>query len=136
MSPEPTASLADLTVDSVASIGIYAVPPDETIDRVAWLMANNGVHAVIVADHSAAEPPVIGDADLVSAINSGHYDQLRAQDIAGTEAVSIRGSDSLADAVRLLAENGVSHLIVRDEHRAPRGVLSNLDIARAMSRRA
>ena len=129
-------SLADRTVGSVASVGIYAVPPEAPLHRVAWLMANNRVHAVVVADHGVAEPPVIGDADLVSAVNSGHYEDLRARDIASTEAVSVSADAPLSEAARLLADTGQSHLIVRDSRRIPRGVVSNLDIARAMSGRA
>lgn len=126
-------SLADRAVNEVASIGILGVTPDAPLDEVAWLMANNRVHALIVADDAAAEPPVISDADLIAAADSGRFDELRASDVAGTEAVSVRDDDSLERAAQLLAEHGVSHLIVRDRRGLPIGVLSTLDVARAIA---
>lgn len=127
--------LAERTVDELASIGIVSVAPDAPLDEVAWLMSNNRVHAVVVADDDAAEPPVIADADLIGAASSGHFDELRARDIAGTEAVSVGEHETLERAAQLLAEHGVSHLVVRDRRQLPVGVLSTLDIARAISSR-
>ena len=50
-------------------------------------MAHNRVHAVVVADDEAPEPPVIADVDLVAAAASGRFDTMVARDIAGTEAL-------------------------------------------------
>jgi CBS domain-containing protein len=130
----PSHQLADRTVDEVASIGIVSVTPDAPLDEVAWLMASNRVHAVVLAGE-APDTSVIADADLIGAACSGHFDQLRARDVAGTEAVGIRGDETLERAAQLLAEHAISHLIVRDRRRLPIGVLSTLDIARAISNR-
>lgn len=128
--------LVGAVVDDYASIGILSCAPDAPLDEVAWLMANNRVHAVVVADDNSPEPPVISDVDLVAAAASGRFDILVAGDIAGTEAVSVSGQDSLEAASRLLADHDVTHLIVRDQRRTPTGILSSLDIARAISGRA
>lgn len=61
---------------------------------------------VVVVD--AAEPPVIADADLIIAVDSGRFDQLSDFDIAGTEAVSVRTDEPLEGAAQLLAEHGVT----------------------------
>lgn len=131
--PDP---LAGATVDQFASVGIVSCPPDAPLDEVAWLMANNRVHAVVVVDDDAAEPPVIADADLIAAADSGRFDQLSARDIAGTEAVSVRTDEPLDRAAQLLAEHGVTHLIVRERRRLPVGILSTLDVAGAISGRS
>jgi predicted transcriptional regulator len=127
--------LAGAEVHDYASVGILSCPPDAPLDEVAWLMAHNRVHAVVVADDEAPEPPVIADVDLVAAAASGRFDTMVARDIAGTEAVSVRGDESLERAGRLLADHEISHLIVRDDRRLPTGILSSLDIARAISGR-
>lgn len=129
----PSDRLAGLSVDQFASIGIVACTPDAPLDDVARLMATNRVHAVVVVDDDAPEPPVIADSDLIAAADSGHLDELAARDIAGTEAVSVRTDESLDRAAQLLAEHGVTHLIVRDRGRMPIGILSTLDVARAIS---
>jgi predicted transcriptional regulator len=127
--------LAGTTVAQFASVGILSVPPDAPLDEVAWLMASNRVHAVVIVDDEAAEPPLIADVDLIAAADSGRFDQLCARDVAGTEAVSVRDDESLDRAAQLLTEHGVTHLIVRDRRRMPIGVLSTLDLARAISGR-
>ena len=120
------------TVAEHATMGILACPPDAPLAEVAWLMANNHVHAVIVVRDDLPEPPVISDADLVAAVASGHFDSLSAGDVAITEPVGVERDATLARAVQLLSEHAVGHLIVRDERRLPIGVISSLDIARAV----
>jgi CBS domain-containing protein len=128
--------LADLNVEGFASAGIVACAPDARLATVAWLMANNRVHAIVVVDDESAEPPVIADADVISAAASGHFDELRAIDIAGKSAISVSSDETLARAAELLAEHRASHLVVRDQRRAPIGILSTLDIARALGTRS
>lgn len=130
--PDP---LAGATVEQFASVGIVACAPDTALDEVAFLMANNRVHAVIVVDDDSAEPPVIADSDLIAAAASGRFDDLTAGDIASGEGASVRADEPLAQAARTLAELGASHLIVRDQRGAPVGILSTLDVARAISGR-
>jgi CBS domain-containing protein len=127
--------LAAAIVQGFASAGILSCEPDAPLEEVAWLMANNRVHAVVVVVDDAPELPVIGDADLVAAAASGHFHQLTAGDIAGTESVSVGRDEGLDRAAQLLADNGVTHLVVRDERRAPVGILSTHDVARALSGR-
>jgi predicted transcriptional regulator len=132
--PNPN-PLAGLSVAQFATTGILSVQPDAPLEEVAWLMANNRVHVVAVVEDAAAEPPVIRDADLVAAAISGHYPELRARDVAGTEAISIPADEQLDRAAELLVQHGVTHLIIRDHRRVPSGVLSTLDIARAIAGR-
>jgi predicted transcriptional regulator len=127
--------LAERTVAEFASVGILSVAPDAPLAEVAWQMANNRVHAVVVSDERAADPPVIADADLIAAADSGHFDELGAGDIAATEAVDVSEDETLERAAQLLAEHGVSHLVVRGGRRTPVGILSTLDVARALARR-
>lgn len=124
--------LHGLTVDSVATAGVLAVPPDASLSTVVDLMTTNRIHAVMVVDDEAPEPPVIRDVDVVAAAVSGKFEELNAGDIAGTEAVSVKGDDPLERAAELLAEHGVTHLIVRDRRRFPVGVLSTFDVAAAI----
>jgi CBS domain-containing protein len=125
--------LADLKVSEYATDTILACQPDAPLREVAELMANNRVHAVMVVNDVAPEPPVITDRDLAAAAASGHFDELYARDVSGGEAVSIAADDGLEVAAALLAERRVSHLVVRDSMRKPVGVLSVLDLARAIS---
>jgi CBS domain-containing protein len=116
-----------------ASNGIFACGGDAPLTEVADLMVRNNVHAIVVVDDRAAEPPVVSDQDLVGAIASGHFDELTASDVAGTEGVSIFTDEDLGRAAQLLAEHRVSHLVVRNGRREAVGVISTLDLAEAGS---
>jgi len=87
----------------------------------------------VVVDDRVPEPPVISDLDLIAALASGHYDELSASDIAGTEAVSIFEDEGLGRAAQLLSDHRVSHLVVRNQRRQPVGIVSTLDLAAAIS---
>jgi CBS domain-containing protein len=131
--PTYTTERLSRQVAECTSIGILACEPETPLSEVAWLMANNSVHAVIVVRDDLPEPPVISDADLVAAAASGRFDRLTAGDVAMTEPVSVSREETLARAAQLLSEHGVAHLIVRDERRTPVGVISTLDIARTVA---
>jgi CBS domain-containing protein len=135
-SPERTLPewLAGHYVDDFANVGILSCPPEAPLEEVAWLMADNRVHALVVEGEDR-NPPVVSDTDLIAATGSGHFDELCARDVAGTEAVSVSRNDTLERATQLLAEHGVTHLIVRDDRWRPVGILSTLDVARAISGR-
>ena len=104
--PRPAESaidrLARRRVDEFASIGIFSCTPDAPLDEVAHVMASNRVHAVVVSGDIAPEPPVIADADLIAATSSGHFNELSARDIAGTEAVGVGGEETLERAAERL----------------------------------
>jgi CBS domain-containing protein len=134
--PQSDAVQAELDAHLVGdypSAGVITCAPDAPLDEVAALMARNRVHAVVVVDDRAPEPPVISDLDLIEALASGHYDELAASDVAGSEGVSVFRDESLGRAAQLLTQHRVSHLIVRDEARMPVGILSTLDLAEAIS---
>jgi CBS domain-containing protein len=126
--------LAGRYVDDFAHVGILSCPAEAPLEEVAWLMADNRVHALVI-ESDDQNPPVISDSDLVAAAGSGQFDELRARDVAGTEAVSVSRSDTLERATQLLAEHAVTHLVVRDDGWRPVGILSTLDVARAISGR-
>jgi CBS domain-containing protein len=121
--------LEERTLGGYVGQGILSCTPDAPVAEVAGLMAVNRVHAIVVIDDTAPEPPVISDMDIVGALASGHFDELTARDIAGTEALSLPASETLARAAQLLDDHRVAHLIVRDERRDPVGIVSTLDIA-------
>ena len=125
--------LAGRRVDEYASIGIVNCDPATPLREVAALMARHRVHAIVVGEEGAPQAPVISDGDLIAAAESGTFDSLRAADIAVTEPVRVRSDEELERAAQLLREHGVTHLIVREPGDGPIGVLSTLDVARAIS---
>jgi CBS domain-containing protein len=122
------------TVADAMRRGVVSCPPDAPAVDVARLMAMRHIHAIVVAglhhDPGGGERlgwGVVTDTDLLRAAQRG-FDGVTAGEIADTEPVAVPQSARLTDAVRMMLEAGVTHLVVAEDGR-PVGVLSTLDIA-------
>jgi CBS domain-containing protein len=109
--------------------GIVSCPGDAPLGEVAALMSKHRVHAVAVTNGEGQRPVgVVSALDVVAAIASGA--EPTARQAAATESISVSSRESLFRAAQLMAEHGVSHLVVLDSASGyPVGVLSTLDIA-------
>ena len=127
------------TVDDAMSRGVISCPAETPLRVVARMMATFGVHAIFVFEHvdEDDEAPrlwaVVSDLDLVAATQLD-LDTLTAGATAVTPLVSIAADRSIAEAGSLMAQYGIAHLAVTDPvSRRPIGVISTLDIARAVA---
>ncbi len=130
----------DLTGVSAAeamTAGVVACPLETPLADVARLMADRRIHCVVARD--ADEPTdalwgVVADLDLVAAASAGDLERQTAEGIAATPAVTVASDETLQRAAQLLTEHAVTHLIVVDPGSGtPVGVLSTLDVARAVA---
>jgi arabinose-5-phosphate isomerase len=127
-------SFEKATVADVMRPGVMSCSPDVPAVMVARMMATHHIHAVVVeaiadprAEDEAALWGVVSDMDLLHGARSG-IEGLTARELAATEPVTIRAAAPLAEAVQVMEEHDVTHLVVVDAGR-PAGVLSTLDVA-------
>ena len=133
-------SLERLRVIDVMHPGVISCPPETPLRTVARMMAGYRVHAIIVHGHESEPLPdgslwgVVSDVDLMAASRSPDFETQEAGALAATPALQIASADSLLRAVQLMVEHEVSHLIVIERHsERPIGVVSTLDVARALA---
>jgi CBS domain-containing protein len=137
VAPAP-GGLAGVRVEAVMSRRLLRCPPEATVREVASLMARESIHCVVVEDLMAEEGGVrgwgmISDLDLAT-VAPGDVDRLTAAEIAATEPVMTRLGDSLERVARLMSDHQVTHVLVTGgEPPTPRGVVSTLDLARALA---
>jgi CBS domain-containing protein len=127
------------SVGDAMSHGVISCPPETPLRVVARMMATYGVHAIFVFEHvdEDDEAPrlwaVVSDLDLVAATRLD-LDTLTAGATAVTPLVSVPADRSIAEAGSLMSQYGIAHLAVTDpDHDRPIGVISTLDIARALA---
>jgi CBS domain-containing protein len=127
------------TVGDLMSRGVISCPPETPLRVVARLMATYRVHAIFVMEHADEddEAPqlwaLVSDLDLVAATGLD-LDALTAGATAVTPLVTVDADSSIAEAGSLMAQHGIAHLAVTDpDSRRPIGVISTLDIARAVA---
>ena len=135
---EPPVPFETATVGDAMSRGVISCPPETPLRVVARIMTTHGVHAVFVFERADEdEAPhlwgVVSDLDLVAATQLD-LDELTAGATAVTPLVTVDADSSLGEAGSLMAQYGIAHLAVTDDaSRFPVGVISTLDIARAIA---
>jgi CBS domain-containing protein len=139
-SPEMYRALGRLRVADAMHPGLISCSLDTPLRTVARMMATYRVHAILVTAHGEEALAggglwgVISDADLLRAAATANLDEQSARAIATTPALTVASGDELARAAQLMVEREASHLIVLEPQSArPIGVLSTLDVARALA---
>jgi len=138
--PSMHAAAETPTVGDAMSRGVISCPPETPLRVVAQMMATFGVHAIFVFDRvdPLDEAPrlwgVVSDLDLVAAAQLD-LDSLTAGSAAVTPLVTVKADGSIPEAGSLMSQYGIAHLAVTDPaSRNPIGVISTLDVARAIAR--
>jgi CBS domain-containing protein len=131
--------LDEMTVADVMHRGVFTCGLYAPLTQVARTMAEEHVHCVVVWNEPSeeAETPlwgVVSDLDLVGVAASEDLRDRTAGGSANTPVLMIATHEPLRRAAQMMAENEVSHLVAVDPLTTkPVGVLSTLDIARALS---
>jgi CBS domain-containing protein len=119
-------------VSDIYHRGVIFCKPDTPLQEVVEVMANTGIHAVMVAEREG-EPPVgmVSHADVIA-----HYGEdmtvLRAGDVATAGVISVSESATIETAIKKLVESSISRLLVMSESGRPVGILSTTDIIQEM----
>jgi CBS domain-containing protein len=139
MSPHRNETPLDqVTVAGAMTTGVIKCAPETPLRSVARIMATRHVHAVYVFDYGDEDDEtvalwgLVSDLDLVAACPV--IGERTAGNSSVTPLVTIRSDEPLDRAAQLMAENSTAHLAVLDPvTKRPVGVLSTLDIARALA---
>jgi CBS domain-containing protein len=131
--------LRAVSVADVMTHPLVTCAGDVLLREVAELMARHRIHCVVVLTGSDPAAPfhrrwaLISDLDLVAAA-PWDPDGTTAASIAGSPAVVVAPTDSLAAAALCMAENQTTHILVVDPGAdEPAGILSALDLAAALA---
>jgi len=129
-----TVTFADLrtgTVGEAMTPGVLTCLPVTPLRDVARMMARHRVHAIVVfgSDDTLHPWGVVSDLDLIGAIGT----HANAGSVAASPVVTVTPELSLEHAATLMAENETTHLLVVSGTGLPVGVISSLDVARALA---
>jgi CBS domain-containing protein len=140
LDPPAYPELRQLRVIDAMHPGLISCSLDTSLRTVARMMATYRVHAILVTAHGEEELPgggrwgIVADTDLLRAAAAGDLGEQPAGTIAVAPVLTAASSDELAHAAELMVDHDASHLVVIERRSArPIGVLSTLDIARALA---
>jgi CBS domain-containing protein len=116
-------------VGDAMSAPVIVCPADTPLTTVARTMATRHVHAVVVTDDDANPVAwrVVSDSAMAAA--GAAAAERTAGDVAERPREAAEADWPLDRAARLMAQHGVTHLVVVDPHGRPAGMLSTLDLA-------
>jgi CBS domain-containing protein len=114
---------------------VVSCAPGVGLTQVAELMAAQRMHAIAVVDEGPGGRRLLGlisDLDVVAAA-AGEDGPRTAADLARDAPATIAADAALAEAARAMRDGGHHHLVVTGADGEPVGVVSTLDLARALA---
>jgi CBS domain-containing protein len=109
------------------------VEPRAHLAAAAYLMKRTGDSALVVTTDDALRAPlgVITDGDIAQAVADGRdLERLRISDVLSPETYDVAPSTSVVEALRLMADHRVHHLLVVTEGGLT-GIVDMIDLCRA-----
>lgn len=110
--------------------GVILCRPDSPLQEVVRVMADTGVHAVMVTEREGEFPlGVVTHTDVIA-----HYGEdltaIQARDVMTPGVISISENATVAEAAKKLVESNIHRLLVVSDEGKPLGILSTTDIIR------
>jgi CBS domain-containing protein len=124
------------TVADVMSPGVLSCAPETPLRTAARMMATYQVHAIFVFASRDDDSPfwtVLTDLDVIEA-SLPDIERRTAGGTAHEHVVTIESDAPIALAAQLMSQHRITHLVVvSPETTRPLGVVSSLDLARAIA---
>jgi len=134
--PTAPTQISRLRVADAMHVGVLLCDCETPLAEVAATMASERVHCVVVENGAAGDGPpwgIVSDLDLVAAATVRDLSEQSAGGSAASPLVLISPQENLERAAQLMTEHAAAHLVVVGAGFRPVGVLSTLDIARALT---
>lgn len=121
-----------MRIEALVKRSPVTISPGATIRQAAEVFAREKIGLLVVA--SSVSPvkaqAVISERDVVRAVARGTPLTGRLDAVATRKLVSVKRSDRPSNAVRLMMDNGIRHLVVENDDGTLFGVLSIRDFFR------
>lgn len=114
-----------MIVKDIMSSSIISVKPDDTLDRISYIMRSEDVGAVPVCDKQNRLIGIITDRDLILRYEKGNT----ARDMMTKAPISVTSEDDIHDAAMMFSKYRIRRLPVLDGERLV-GMLSLRDMAK------
>lgn len=114
---------------------VFSITEDISVHQAAQYLREKQVRAVGVVDANGKIVGVISHSDVSDKVAAENKCPawLKALDIMSRELVTVTPDVPVEDCLRLMEQNTIFHLIVLDEHKGFRGMLSVSDILRVVA---
>ncbi len=121
-----------MRVEALVRRSPVTIGPKATIKQAAEVFAREKIGFLVIASSVAPSraEAVVSERDVVRAIASGTQLSEPLSSISTMKPITVRRSDPLSKAVRLMMGNNIRHLVVENDDGTLFGVLSIRDFLR------
>jgi CBS domain-containing protein len=114
---------------------IYSVSESATVHDVARYLRDRGVRSVGVLNDAGKLTGVVSQSDISDRVAAENKCPawMKVADIMTRGLITVTPEMALHDCLRLMERNGVYHLLVVDDSRGFRGMLSVSDLLRVIA---
>jgi len=118
--------VADVVVGDPAMVNY-----DESITRLAQIMAERGVDYVLVTSREGKPIGMVTSGDLISRVLAKglNPDEVKAEEVMSSPLITVSPDESLTDALKKMVKFGVQHLVVIKQSKLI-GVVQEREIVR------
>ncbi len=115
--------------DLLKGYGFISITPDKTIKDAAKVMVSKGIGFLVVVDSSDPRKllGVLSERDVIRAVAS-NKENSKVEELMIKDVITIKDTDTLYKAAKLMKEHSIRHLVVVNEDGVPVGVLSIRDL--------
>ncbi|MBE0522408.1 MAG: CBS domain-containing protein [Candidatus Methanoperedenaceae archaeon] len=115
--------------------GVATVPMDDTVKRVAVMLAKQGLSAIAVISPDGEVVGVISDMDILNVMGKEGWENMTAESIMTTRIETVSPTSTINEAARIMREKHIHRLLILSEpgvgaSQRPIGILSASDIVR------
>ncbi len=122
-----------MKVEEIMTRNVMSVGPDVDVDDAAWGLTVRGISGAPVRDGLGHVLGVVTKSDLVDpARNKSGIGHAKVEDVMTPAIFAVRSGDSVVEAARRMVDTGSHRLIVVDEAGHLAGIVSTMDVLRAM----
>ena len=121
------------TINDLMHKGLITCPPETSLGKVAAMLTNHHVHALVVAEGGEQPLGIISDFDLLAgewlSVDEESLNAMRrltARDLMTTPIETIELNSTVTDAARRMADRAIHRMLVTEEGK-PVGVISISD---------
>lgn len=119
-------------IERLDAAKVHGMPVIDDKKRVVGVVS---LTDMVKAEHSHMKFPGFYTSDAIWPFVENQFESIlhrQIGDIMTREVISCRQSDTLAEAARIFARHGVHRLLVLDDKEEMQGILSVIDVVRAM----
>lgn len=108
--------------------GVFAQQPDDPLEEAVRQMVERKVGSVVIEEPKGYPVGILTQSDVLRGIIGGFKPNQTCRGVMSTELLTISPTADLGDALELMREAKVKHLVVVDGEGRTAGMLSMADV--------